>query len=160
MSCNFSALSIVQASFASVLLDTLKRHDVRPADICIEITESTAFEAGELATSALRSLHELGFTLALDDFGTGYSSLAHLRDLPLTTVKVDRSFISRLERGTTERVITEAVVHLARTLNLSVIAEGVETIEQLRQARALGFRFIQGFYYSQARPLSELLAEW
>ena len=157
MSCNFSALSIVQSAFVREITDTVARHGMSPSDFCIEITESTAFEAGDLAMTALRELHSLGFVLALDDFGTGYSSLAHLRDLPLATVKVDRSFVSRLERGTTERAITEAVVHLARTLDLSVVAEGVETIEQLRQVRELGFRFIQGFYYSPARPLSEVL---
>jgi diguanylate cyclase (GGDEF)-like protein/PAS domain S-box-containing protein len=157
MSCNFSALSIVQPAFLQEVMAAVTRNGMAPKDFCIEITESTAFEAGEVAMSALRELHALGFVLALDDFGTGYSSLAHLRDLPLSTVKVDRSFVSRLERGTTERAITEAVVHLARTLNLSVVAEGVETIEQVRQVRELGFRFIQGFYYSPARPLSEAL---
>jgi diguanylate cyclase (GGDEF)-like protein/PAS domain S-box-containing protein len=157
MSCNFSALSIVQPAFLQEVMAAVERNGIAPQDFCIEITESTAFEAGEVAMSALRELHALGFVLALDDFGTGYSSLAHLRDLPLSTVKVDRSFVSRLERGTTERAITEAVVHLARTLNLSVVAEGVETIEQVRQVRELGFRFIQGFYYSPARPLSEAL---
>jgi diguanylate cyclase (GGDEF)-like protein/PAS domain S-box-containing protein len=157
MSCNFSALSIVQPAFLQEVMAAVARNGMAAKDFCIEITESTAFEAGEVAMTALRELHALGFVLALDDFGTGYSSLAHLRDLPLSTVKVDRSFVSRLERGTTERAITEAVVHLARTLNLSVVAEGVETIEQLRQVRELGFRFIQGFYYSRARPLSEIL---
>jgi EAL domain-containing protein (putative c-di-GMP-specific phosphodiesterase class I) len=157
MSCNFSALSIVQPAFLQEVMGAVARNGMAAKDFCIEITESTAFEAGEVAMTALRELHALGFVLALDDFGTGYSSLAHLRDLPLSTVKVDRSFVSRLERGTTERAITEAVVHLARTLNLSVVAEGVETIEQLRQVRELGFRFIQGFYYSPARPLSENL---
>jgi diguanylate cyclase (GGDEF)-like protein/PAS domain S-box-containing protein len=157
MSCNFSALSLVQPSFVRQIMESVTRHGMSPSDFCIEITESTAFEAGERAIAALRELHAIGFVLALDDFGTGYSSLAHLRDLPLETVKVDRSFVSRLERGTTERAITEAVVHLAQTLQLSVVAEGVETIEQLRQVRELGFRFIQGFYFSPARPLSEIL---
>lgn len=91
------------------------------------------------------------------DVGTGYSSLAHLRDLPLASVKVDRSFTTHLGHGTAERAITEAVVHLASSLDLSLVAEGVETSEQLRQAREMGFRIIQGYYYSRALPLSEAM---
>jgi diguanylate cyclase (GGDEF)-like protein/PAS domain S-box-containing protein len=157
MSCNFAALSIVQSNFVRDVLDTVERHGIQAADICIEITESTAFEAGDVAITALQELRGLGFLLALDDFGTGYSSLAHLRDLPLASVKVDRSFITRLGRGTSERVITEAVVNLAATLDLSVVAEGVETQEQLHQVRELGFRIVQGDYYSPALPLSEAM---
>lgn len=157
MSCNFSALSIVQPSFVADVLDAVSRHGIEAASICVEITESTAFEAGDLATKALRELHSHGFRLALDDFGTGYSSLAHLRDLPLATVKVDRSFVSNLGTGTSERAITEAVVHLAGTLNLSLVAEGVENSHQLKQARDLGFRVIQGWYYSAALPLTDII---
>jgi diguanylate cyclase (GGDEF)-like protein/PAS domain S-box-containing protein len=157
MSCNFAALTIVQSNFVRDVLETVARHGIEPTDICVEITESTAFEAGDAAINALRELHELGFQLALDDFGTGYSSLAHLRDLPLASVKVDRSFTTHLGHGTSERAITQAVVHLASSLDLSLVAEGVETSEQLRQAREMGFRIIQGYYYSPARPLFEAM---
>ena len=157
MSCNFSALSVAQAAFVDEVLGTIGRHGLDPGSICVEITESTAFDAGNVAIDALRLLRDRGVHLALDDFGTGYSSLAHLRDLPLATVKVDRSFVARLEGGRTERAIIEAIVRLAETLDLAVVAEGVETADQLARVRELGFRIVQGHYFSPARPLAEVI---
>lgn len=157
MACNFSALSVVQPDFAEQVLEIIERHGVDCRQICVEITESAAFEAGETAQRTLRTIHDHGIRLALDDFGTGYSSLSHLRDLPLSVVKVDKSFIARLERDGSERSIAEAVVNLATTLGLTVVAEGVETESQLESARAMGFNVIQGWYYSPARSLGEVL---
>ena len=159
MCCNFSALSVAQAAFVDEVLGTITRHGLDPRSICVEITESTAFDAGNDAVDGLRQLRDRGVHLALDDFGTGYSSLAHLRDLPLATVKVDRSFVARLEDGRTERAIIEAIVRLAETLDLAVVAEGVETADQLARVRELGFRIVQGHYFSPARPLAEVIEQ-
>ena len=93
----------------------------------------------------------------LDDFGTGYSSLSHLRDIPLAEVKVDRSFVAAAGAASPERAIAEAVVDLAHGLGVAVVAEGVETEQQLSWARATGFDVIQGWYYSPARGLDEIL---
>ena len=95
--------------------------------------------------------------LALDDFGTGYSSLSHLRDLPLTTVKVDRSFIVEFGNDTPDTSIVEAIIALGKKLNLCLIAEGVETDEQLEIARDMGFDLIQGWRFARAVPLPQLL---
>ncbi len=157
VAANFSGLSVVQPEFVEFVDRTIARHQVSPSSICIEITESAAFEAGPAALGALRTLHEFGVKLALDDFGTGYSSLSHLRDLPLAVVKVDRSFIAKLDESSSERSIAEAVVKLADGLGFGVVAEGVETSGQLAAARAIGFNTIQGWYYSQARSLEEIL---
>ncbi len=157
IACNFSALSIVQPDFIDHVDRAMARHDLRPSTICIEITESAALEAGPAALEVLNALHERGVRLALDDFGTGYSSLSHLRDLPLAIVKVDRSFIARLEAGSSEYSIAKAIVNLANDLGLGVVAEGVETAEQLAAAQAVGFNVIQGWHYSPARSLDDLM---
>ena len=157
MACNFSGLSVLQPDFVDTVLSIVDRHHIDPSQICIEITESAAFEAGVGAQETLRTLHDHGLQLALDDFGTGYSSLSHLRDLPLSTVKVDKSFVAKLGCSGSERSIAQAVVNLANDLGLTVVAEGVETREQLDSARAMGFNVIQGWYYSRARSLAEIL---
>ncbi len=157
MACNFSAATLLQPNIVGAVLDVIAAHGLDPSDICIEITESTAFDAGPATIAALEELHGAGVLLALDDFGTGYSSLSHLRDLPLAKVKVDRSFISRLDSNGSERAISAAIVDLASSMGLDVVAEGVETREQLEHARSIGFRRIQGFWYSPARSLDEVL---
>lgn len=158
VACNFSGLSILQPDFVTTIEDTLNRYDLDPSSMCIEITESAAFDAGATALDALLALEKMGLRLALDDFGTGYSSLSHIRDLPLSVVKVDRSFVGRLGSGSTEHAIAKAIVALAADLNLTVVAEGVETQEQLDIARTMGFHVIQGWYYSPAKSLSDILA--
>lgn len=158
MACNFSALSILQQEFVDFVDATIAHHGLDPAMLSVEITESAAFDAGPVVLDALRRLSGLGVQLALDDFGTGYSSLAHLRDLPLTTVKVDRSFVTQLTSESSERSIANAIVGLARDLGLDVIAEGVETESQLEAAQSIGFTVIQGWYYAPASPLDEIVA--
>ncbi len=158
--CNFSPLSIVQPGFTAFIERTVARAGVEPANICVEITETAAFAGGRQSLEAVTTLHRAGFKIALDDFGTGYSSLSHLRDLPLDSVKMDRSFVARFTEDGPERAIAEAVVGLAGDLGLGVVAEGVETHEQLVVARGLGFRTIQGWHYDRAMPLDELLHRW
>lgn len=155
--CNFSPLSVRQLAFVDFLEETVISNGVDPSKICVEITESAAFDVGEASRKPLDRVRALGFGLALDDFGTGYSSLVHLRDLPISAVKVDRSFIARLGSNGSERAIVEAVVSLANELGLDVIAEGAETKEQSVEARALGFTQIQGWYYSPAISFAEVL---
>lgn len=157
MACNFSALSLLQPDVVDVIMATIERHGLDPTRICVELTESAAFEAGPAGLKTLADLNENGVRVALDDFGTGYSSLAHLRDLPLSSVKVDRTFISQVTEHSSERSIAEAVVRLANDLGLSVVAEGVETSEQLDAARDVGFRLIQGWHYSAAQSLEDLV---
>lgn len=160
MSCNFSPLSIIQPDFVSFVVRTARGAGVQPESICIEITESAAFAGGPSSLGAVQALHEAGFSLALDDFGTGYSSLSHLRDLPLTSVKVDKSFVDKLIEDGSERAIAQAVVGLAKDLGIGVVAEGVETERQLTAARELGFSVIQGWHYAAAMPLDDLLHKW
>ncbi len=159
IACNFSSFSLTQPGFVDTVIETATSHDIDFGQICIEITESAAFEGGASTLDSLMTLSAAGFQLALDDFGTGYSSLAHLRDLPISSVKVDKSFVSKLSHGHSERAIADAVVTLAHDLGLGVVAEGVETKEHLEQVRELGFNTVQGWHYAAAMPLSEALAE-
>ena len=102
-------------------------------------------------------LYERGLRISLDDFGTGYSSLSQLRDLPLTSVKIDRSFTSKLTEPGAERSIASAVAEIAASLNLAVVAEGVETIEDREAVRSLGVGSIQGWLFARAVPAPVLL---
>ncbi len=160
IACNFSSVSLTHPKFVGFVCDTVETTGVNPAQITIEITESAAFDAGVDSLTTLNELNQLGFRLSLDDFGTGYSSLAHLRDLPISTVKVDRSFITKLGNNDSERAIAEAVVSLANDLHLSVVAEGVETEEHLSHVRTLGFGVVQGWHYAPALSLSDCLQDW
>ncbi len=157
ISCNFSGTTLMQPDLVHRVMEVVHRIGVRPERICIEVLESDVFDTADVSIRALRQLSAMGFRIALDDFGTGYSSLSHLRDLPLSTVKVDRSFIIRLTGGGHELAITQAMVNLAGALGFGVIAEGVETAEQLAAARAIGFRTIQGWYFGQAASLDEFI---
>lgn len=160
VACNFSSVSLTHPDFLSFVVETSEAAKVDAGQICIEVTESAAFDSGGRSAVALHELKARGYRLALDDFGTGYSSLAHLRDLPITSVKVDRSFVEQLGADTSERAIAEAVVSLAQDLSLGVVAEGVETEEQAKQVKELGFETIQGWHYSKALPIDKCLEHW
>jgi diguanylate cyclase (GGDEF)-like protein/PAS domain S-box-containing protein len=146
---NVSALQL-DANLATQVRDALVRHGLDPRRISIEITESALMKDPDSAREVLHQLRDLGVELAIDDFGTGYSSLAYLRHLPVDCLKVDRSFVAELADGHAE--IASAVIALARNLNLSTVAEGVETAEQADELARLGASFLQGF--SLATPMT------
>ena len=160
VACNFSSASLSHPDFVTFVVETTEAAKVSPDQMCVEVTESAAFESGGRSADALNELQQRGYRLALDDFGTGYSSLAHLRDLPITSVKVDRSFVAQLGAHSSERAIAEAVVTLAHDLGLGIVAEGVETIEQARQVKDMGFQTSQGWHYSKALPIDRCLEHW
>jgi EAL domain-containing protein (putative c-di-GMP-specific phosphodiesterase class I) len=117
----------------------------------LEITETVVMEDGEAAAAMLSQLRELGIGLCIDDFGTGYSSLSYLHKFPINILKVDRSFVSRIGETGENLEIVRAIVMLARSLGMEVVAEGVETAVQLAQMRAIGCEYGQGYFFS--RPL-------
>ena len=146
---NVSALQLDDNLHAQVAA-ALERHHLDPSRISVEITESALMKDPDSARAVLQQLRDLGVELAIDDFGTGYSSLAYLRHLPVTCLKVDRSFVAELADGHAE--IASAVIALANNLNLSTVAEGVETVEQAAELTALGATYLQGF--SLATPMT------
>lgn len=148
ISVNLSCKQFMQATIVEQVLETLRETGLDPRNLKLEITESVMMERGEYAMSVLEQLSRAGIELSLDDFGTGYSSLSYIHHFPVTTLKIDQSFIKRIG-GEQNGEIVRAVVALARNLGLDVVAEGIETIIQHDQLKALGCEHGQGYYFSE-----------
>lgn len=129
---------------------------VSSSSLSLEITEGIAMKNVDHNIRMLKELKDLGLFISLDDFGTGYSSFEYLKRFPLNTLKIDRSFIQDIEESADDRAITQAIIAMGQTLNLKVIAEGVETESQLEILRRSGCDYIQGWYYSRALPADEI----
>jgi diguanylate cyclase (GGDEF)-like protein len=155
---NVSARHFRSPELARQILDMLAAHAVPPGRVRLEMTEGALFENPDQACTTLETLRRAGVYAALDDFGTGYSSLSYLHRFPLHTVKIDKSFVADL-RGTTggSAAVVRAVLALASTLGMEVVAEGVETTQQRDHLIELGCTFGQGFLFSQPRPASNWL---
>ncbi len=151
VSVNLSPRQLTRDDLAGEVAGLLERSDLDPSLLTLEITESLLMEDLELAVKALSRLHDVGVRLALDDFGTGWSSLTYLRVVPVDIVKIDRSFIQGVSASPEDRAIVAAVVSMCQTLGKQVVAEGVETEDQLRALRGLRCSHAQGFLF--AAPL-------
>ncbi len=151
MSVNLSGRQFSQTSLGENILEKLRKHAVPPNRLKLEITESVIMDNAETGLFMLSQLRKAGVQFAIDDFGTGYSSLSELQRLPVDTLKVDRSFISRIGLDSENREIVKAVIALAHSLGLNVVAEGVEELGQLSSLRELNCESVQGFYFF--RPL-------
>ncbi|HTP39868.1 MAG TPA: EAL domain-containing protein [Steroidobacteraceae bacterium] len=159
LAINVSAQQLRQPEFPSLVRRALDRLGIPPEMLEIELTESTLADSD--VRSALKALAGLGVRLALDDFGTGYSALNYLRLSQVQTVKIDRSFLQEIPANPTAATLAESIITMAHALKKRVVAEGVETIEQLEFLRERGCDVVQGFYLAQPRPsveVSELLA--
>jgi diguanylate cyclase (GGDEF)-like protein len=150
------AIPQIYADLPDVIERALRKHDVGPASLQLEITESLVIRDVERATSVLKEISESGITIAMDDFGTGYSSLSVLKSLPIDILKIDQSFVRDLGRNLGDNAIVAAVVNMAQALALRVVAEGVETEEQLEILRDLGCDEHQGYLYSRPLPAHAL----
>jgi len=135
--------------------DALQRHGVRPATLELELTESHLMKDIEEKCVLLNRLGDLGVGLAIDDFGTGYSSLSYLKRLPVDSIKIDGSFVRDIGADPNDEAIIQAILAMAHSLQLSVVAEGVETAAQLQALRELGCDEYQGFHESPALPAAE-----
>jgi diguanylate cyclase (GGDEF)-like protein len=159
---NLSAKQFAQPDLCEQIQDALRRSGL-PADLLIlEITESVVMDNAEQAAAVLRRLKSLGARVNIDDFGTGYSSLAYLQKFPVDTMKIDRSFISRLDSGDENQEIVRTIVTLAHNLNMTVTAEGVETESQMRHLATMACENSQGFLLSKpltAADARQLLAD-
>ena len=147
---NISARQFQQFNLLQMVANCLEKTGLAPKYLELEITETTAMQNVDYTTKVMKDLQNMGVQIALEDFGTGYCSLNNLKKLPLNILKIDRSLVSQLTTDPCERAIANAVATLGRDLNLSVVAEGVETKEQLECLRALHYREIQGHYFSPA----------
>jgi diguanylate cyclase (GGDEF)-like protein len=155
MSVNLSGKHFSQDDLVATVKSVLKETGITPRHLKLELTESAVMDNAESVISILHQLKGVGVRLSIDDFGTGYSSLSYLHRFPIDALKIDRSFVSRMESGTENGEIVRTVVALAKALGLTVIAEGIESIHQLHQLRILGSEYGQGFLFSRPVPIAE-----
>lgn len=149
LSINISALQIHQDDFVSHALDLIQKSEVRPHKLKMEVTETLAQQDLVQTIKKLQMLRSAGIQISLDDFGTGYSSLAHLQKLPLDEVKVDQKFVREMKHDCSAAAIVQMVFALAKTLKLRVVAEGVETEEELKMLQSIGYQYFQGYYFGR-----------
>ena len=157
MALNISAKQFEQPDLVEQIATRISRFDIPPASIHIEITESSLMSRADGSAAVLQQLWDRSLRLHIDDFGTGYSSLSYLCRLPIHTLKIDRSFVDRMGEADSDLEIVKTIVRLAKNLGLSIIAEGVETKEQLHQLIELGCEEAQGYLF--ARPVARAAAE-
>ncbi|MFZ0060195.1 MAG: EAL domain-containing protein [Acidimicrobiales bacterium] len=159
MAVNVSGSELNDASFAAHVVKVMAQHGLEPSQLCLEITETAFIDEDGSAKETPPALSAIGVRLALDDFGTGYSTLMRLQHLPVNVLKIDRTFVEQVGRSARDRQIIGALTAMAHALDMSVVAEGIETDEQLDELASLGCDVGQGFLY--ARPLpAEAVAEF
>jgi diguanylate cyclase (GGDEF)-like protein len=151
ISVNISARQLQEADFPEQVRSVLDASNLKPELLDLEITESSLVHDAELTVNALHALKELGVHLSIDDFGTGYSALSYLKHLPIDALKIDQSFVRTLKSDPADATIIQAVVMMARGLNLTTVAEGVETRDQLLLLGSYGCNRMQGFLFG--RPM-------
>lgn len=153
---NVSPLQLQQNNFAEIVADVLAQHDEKDCMLDIEVTESLLMEDIEESINKLASVRELGVQVSIDDFGTGYSSLGYLTKLPVHALKIDRSFIMSMTSQPESMTIVSTIITLAHSLNLKVIAEGVETEEQAKLLQLLKCDEMQGYFFGKPMPLCRI----
>jgi diguanylate cyclase (GGDEF)-like protein len=155
---NVSPRQFRHGDFFDQVRQALGESGIAPSRLVLEITEGVLLHNPEQAQALLVSLQQLGVRISVDDFGTGYSSLSYLKRLPLSSLKIDRSFVRDMTESQNDRVIVSAVLSMARELGLQVVAEGVETIEQLDFLRDKGCPFVQGYYIGRPMPTANFVS--
>jgi EAL domain-containing protein (putative c-di-GMP-specific phosphodiesterase class I) len=155
---NISARQFRQLDFVEQVLGTLQRTGANPHNLKLELTESMLVENLEDVIAKMARLNAHGLSFSMDDFGTGYSSLAYLKRLPLEQLKIDRAFVRDLLVDVVSGAITQTIISLGKAMGLSVVAEGVETVEQRDLLIGLGCNAFQGYLFSRPLPLEEIPA--
>jgi EAL domain-containing protein (putative c-di-GMP-specific phosphodiesterase class I) len=156
MSVNLSPRQLTSPSLIDDIAGVIHDTGLNPELLELEITESAMMQSPEAAAALLTQIRNMGVGLAIDDFGTGYSSLSYLKRFPLTTVKIDRSFVNDLSHDADAQALTDGIVTLAHGLRMKVVAEGVETAEQLAYLRAHGCDEIQGYWLCKPVPAEDV----
>jgi EAL domain-containing protein (putative c-di-GMP-specific phosphodiesterase class I) len=159
---NLSARQFLQHDLVEMVRSTLEETSLGPSSLDLEITETTAMQNAEVTVETLHALRALGVGISIDDFGMGYSSLNYLKRFPLNAVKIDRTFVSDITSNNGDAAIVSAVIGMARSLRLRVLAEGVETAEQFAFLRSRECDEAQGYYFSRpiaAEEMTRMLIE-
>jgi EAL domain-containing protein (putative c-di-GMP-specific phosphodiesterase class I) len=155
ISVNLSRVDLFDPALERTLEDLLKKNGLSHSEFKLEVTESACTENEVQVIDVVERLRRRGFEIEMDDFGTGYSSLSMLSSMPVDVLKMDRAFVSNIETEEKDRQLVELILSLARKLKIPVVAEGVETEEQLKLLRELGCPLVQGFYFSKPLPADE-----
>lgn len=153
---NVSPLELKDERYALHFLTILDQYGIAPEWIEVEITENALIEKREIVVENLKTLHDRGVKISLDDFGKGFSSLDHIRSLPISTIKIDRSFIQEIRNAHHDNPIVSSTIILAKKLKLTVVAEGIETHDQLVNLKVAGCDQVQGYYFSRPVPENEI----
>ncbi|MDO7598133.1 MAG: EAL domain-containing protein [Pseudomonadota bacterium] len=158
LAINVSAKQFHQDDFVEQMLATIARHDINPTRLKLELTESIMVANIKDIITKMDALNKIGIHFSLDDFGTGYSSLQYLKKLPLNQLKIDQSFVRDLVTDANDRAIIRTIISMANSLNIDVIAEGVETAEQRQFLLDSGCTHYQGYLFSKPLPVDEFEA--
>ena len=155
ISINVSALEFKQPGFVEQVRSAVSRYDISPSNLSIELTESTLLEDFDSIISKMNELTKFGIKFELDDFGTGYSSLQYLKKLPVTRLKIDQSFVHDIDTDDSDKKLVHAIINMARSLDIRVIAEGVETQDQLQFLQNSGCDSYQGYFFGKPLPIAD-----
>ncbi len=156
MSINISAIQYKRKDFVERLMGIIKKYDVKPDEIELEITESVLIDDFAEVKEKLLTLRDYGIRISLDDFGTGFSSLSYLNGLPIDTLKIDKSFVDKVGSDASTRIITESIVSMVNKLGYETVAEGVETKEQMDYMKNIGCDMIQGYFLGKPVPAEDI----
>ncbi|WP_292209911.1 bifunctional diguanylate cyclase/phosphodiesterase, partial [Mesorhizobium sp.] len=151
---NISPVQFMTKDFVGLVRDTMRTTGIKPSRLELEVTETAMMQDRDRAAAILKELAEMGISVAVDDFGTGYSNLSYLIDFSFGKLKIDRSFISRIDTDASSGAVVSTIVGLSRALGVSIIAEGVETESQATLLRAAGCEVVQGYLFGRPAPLT------
>ena len=154
---NISAKQLIQHDFQEKVLSAIKQYGICPHHLSLELTENLLVENIEHTIELIRRLKDKNIDCAIDDFGTGYSSLTYIKRIPATVLKIDRSFVTNIDKSKSSTAIANMIISLAKTLDMQVLAEGVETQKELQCLKSLGCYNYQGFYFSKPIPFNEFI---
>jgi diguanylate cyclase (GGDEF)-like protein len=158
LNVNMAALEFLNVNLPAELAEIADAAGIEPRHLCLELTEGMMMNHADQVIPVMRALRGHGFKISIDDFGMGYSSLSRLKDLPISSLKIDRSFVHGLPEDHQDRAIVQTIVDIGRNMRLEVVAEGVETEAQLAHVRALGCTLVQGYLVGRPLPLAALVA--
>ncbi|UGA55746.1 EAL domain-containing protein [Vibrio sp. VB16] len=157
LSINISAVQLSKPNFVENSISIMREEGVKPDKFIFEITETSLMLNPDESLKVLSRLKKFGILIAIDDFGTGYSSLSYLKHFPVDILKIDKAFVDDIEFNHQDRTFIEAIIKMARTLDILVVAEGVETREQADALFEMGCNFLQGYYFSKPKPLEQVI---
>jgi EAL domain-containing protein (putative c-di-GMP-specific phosphodiesterase class I) len=157
MSVNFSSTDFASENFIDHLYNIISESDVLPTQVRLEITERLLIQQPDNAKAMLQMCKDAGMGIAIDDFGTGYSSLSYLYYFPIDTLKVDQSFVRAMQRDEKSLELVKSIVGLGKNMKMSIIAEGVETVEEARLLQDMGCDKVQGYYFAKPMPEKDVI---